>query len=295
MTGGTGVLTAGLTSRRLTSVSVVVLAVLGAAYGLGQGAGDRQPRPHPAALASPSPSPTTAPGPPTGAPPRPVVTQDDTGTEQAVPLRPPLPPEKGGGPYGSRRTTGDHSVALTFDDGPDPSYTTQVLAALRKHRVKATFCLVGVKARAYPQLVRAIAADGHTLCNHSWSHDFALGSRSRAAIRADLTRTNDAIREAVPDAAVSYYRQPGGHWTAAVVAVARELGMTSLHWAVDPQDWRRPGAKTLAASVTSGTTAGAIVLLHDGGGDRRNTVAALDTILPNLSRRFRLAALPLIT
>jgi peptidoglycan/xylan/chitin deacetylase (PgdA/CDA1 family) len=198
----------------------------------------------------------------------------------------------GDGPFGSWRTTGGDHVALTFDDGPDPHHTPQVLALLREHGVKATFCLVGVNVRAYPELVRAIAADGHTLCNHSWKHDFGLGSRSRTAIRADLTRTNEAIRDAVPGARIAYFRQPGGNWTKAVVTVARDLGMTSLHWAVDPQDWRRPGAESITRQVTSETAAGAIVLLHDGGGDRRGTVNALRTILPNLTRRFELAALP---
>lgn len=205
---------------------------------------------------------------------------------------PPLPMDDDG-PSGSRLTTGSHEVALTFDDGPDPHYTPQVLDLLRRHGVTATFCLVGENAQAYPELVRAIAADGHTLCNHSWKHDFRLGSRSRAAIRADLARTNEAIRAAVPDARIAYYRQPGGYWTDRVVAVAAELGMTSLHWTVDPQDWRRPGAGSIAAQVTSGTADGAIVLLHDGGGDRAGTVAALRPILTDLTRRFHLTALPL--
>ncbi|MEJ3743313.1 polysaccharide deacetylase family protein [Actinomycetes bacterium KLBMP 9797] len=209
----------------------------------------------------------------------------------ARPAGPPLPAERGG-PFGSRKTTGSHLVALTFDDGPDPSHTPQTLHLLRKHRVTATFCLVGVNVRAFPTLVRAIAADGHALCNHSWHHDLRLGSRPRAAIRADLVRTNDAIRRAVPGARIAYYRQPGGAWSKSVVAVARELGMTSLHWTVDPQDWRRPSAGSIAGTVNAGTRRGAIVLLHDAGGDRRGTVAALRSILPNLTRRFRLGALP---
>src|SRR4029079_722258 len=96
-------------------------------------------------------------------------------------------------------------------------------AGLRECYVRAPSCLVGENARAYPELVRAIVADGHTLCNHSWSHNVALGSRPTASILADLTQTNDAIRAAVPQARIPYYRQPGGNWTRPLVAAARQL------------------------------------------------------------------------
>nr|WP_233604355.1 polysaccharide deacetylase family protein [Micromonospora sp. HM5-17] len=202
-----------------------------------------------------------------------------------------LPPEPSG-PQGARRTTGSSDVALTFDDGPDPRFTPQVLALLRRFQVKATFCLVGENVRAYPELVRAIAADGHTLCNHSWSHDVDLGKRPYATILADLRRTSDAIRAVAPGAVVAYYRQPGGNWTASVAAAARQLGMTPLHWTVDPRDWARPGAGNIVTTVTTRTFPGAIVLLHDAGGDRRGTVSALYPILVTLGRRYALAALP---
>lgn len=197
----------------------------------------------------------------------------------------------GSGPFGTHRTTGSGYAALTFDDGPDPRWTPQVLELLRTHDVQATFCVVGSLAERHPGLVRDIAAAGHTLCNHTWDHDIGLGSRSREAIRADLRRTSDAIRTAAPEAPISYYRQPGGAWTARVVSVATELGMSSLHWDVDPADWREPGAGTIARTVRrSGENA--IVLLHDGGGDRSDTVAALRRVLPALSRTLSLDALP---
>lgn len=228
-----------------------------------------------------------APLPPVAAPPRPVaVTQPITG-----PGRPPLP-MIGTGPHGTLSTTGSPYAALTFDDGPDPRWTPAVLALLREYEVKATFCVVGQLVVAYPELVRQIVAGGHTLCNHTWSHDVRLGSRPRAAIRADLRRTTTAIRDVVPGARVSYYRQPGGAWTRRVVQVAAEQGMSSLHWAVDPQDWRRPGAGAITRTVTTDTGAGEIVLLHDGGGERRDTVQALGRILPELVGRVRLDALP---
>jgi peptidoglycan/xylan/chitin deacetylase (PgdA/CDA1 family) len=207
------------------------------------------------------------------------------------PHRTPLPLERGG-PYGSRFTTGTAEVALTFDDGPHPQWTPLVLALLREYGVKATFCMIGVNAARYPRLVSEVAADGHTLCNHSWAHDLRLGLRDEETIVADLRRANDALTAAAPSARISYFRQPGGNWSATVVAAARRLGMTSLHWRVDPRDWRNLQAQRIATDVTTRTTPGAIVLLHDGGGDRGGTLAALRTILPNLGARFHLAALP---
>lgn len=212
------------------------------------------------------------------------------GLGESVIARPPLPPDLMG-PYGSWRTINAGFVALTFDDGPDPRWTPQVLQLLRDHDAKATFCVVGHLAATYPALVREIAADGHTLCNHSWDHDFGLGSRPRAQISEDLERTNAAIRAAVPGAPISYYRQPGGEWTERVVAVAAELGMSSLHWQVDPQDWRQPAPDVIADLVADSET-GAIVLLHDGGGERGATVQALRQVLPVLARRSALDSLP---
>nr|WP_309232346.1 polysaccharide deacetylase family protein [Micromonospora tarensis] len=194
--------------------------------------------------------------------------------------------------FGAHATTGTPRLALTFDDGPDPRYTPQVLALLREFDVRATFCVVGENAQDHPDLIRSIVNDGHTLCNHSWHHDVGLGARSADAIRSDLLRTNAAIRAAVPDAPIVWYRQPGGAWTYPVVSVARQLGMTPLHWSVDPSDWDLPGASKIAATVLTQAEPGSVVLLHDAGGDRQGTVDALRRILPELTARFELEALP---
>ncbi|MCW3817405.1 polysaccharide deacetylase family protein [Micromonospora sp. DR5-3] len=195
-------------------------------------------------------------------------------------------------PSGVQMTTGSAQVALTFNDGPDPTWTPLVLKTLRQFHVKATFCLLGKNAEAYPELVRAIVADGHTLCNHTWNEDLDLGSRPRQDIESNLLRTSQAIHVAAPHAPITYFRQPGGNWTRQLVDVAEDLGMTSLHWAVDPRDWEEPAAAAIISTISKGTAAGSIVLLHDGGGDRQNTVTALATLLPDLLSRFQLGALP---
>jgi peptidoglycan-N-acetylglucosamine deacetylase len=197
----------------------------------------------------------------------------------------------GTGPAGSLRTTGSASVALTFDDGPWPQ-TVPILDLLAQYHVKATFCLIGRQVAEYAAIVRRIVAEGHTLCDHTWAHDLRLGTRTPDQIRGDMQRTLDAIHAAVPGARVPYFRCPGGNWNPEVVSAAASLGMISVHWNVDPQDWRRPGVGPIIGTVTARTRPGSIVLLHDGGGDRSETVVALRTILPNLLQRFTLGPLP---
>ena len=193
--------------------------------------------------------------------------------------------------FGAKRSTGSSTVALTFDDGPDPTWTPQLLDLLKRLGVKATFCLVGIHVRDNPQLVARIVREGHTLCNHSWLHDMDLGKRTPDQIKADLSRTTAAIRNAVPNARIPYYRQPGGKWTATIVTIAKQMGMAPLGWSVDPADWSKPGTPAIIRRVTSHTHAGSVVLMHDGGGDRSETLAACRTVIPWLKQRYRLVPL----
>ncbi|SCE67086.1 Polysaccharide deacetylase [Micromonospora viridifaciens] len=247
------------------------------------GCGEPGKTPHqaggpPPAASSPTPAPTPTPTP------RPSRTTPPKPKPKLRPLPKTLP-------AGLHRGSGDRGVALTFDDGPDPRYTPQILDQLRAAHVTATFCLIGKQARRYPELVARIVREGHQLCNHSWRHDLNLGRRPAAEIKADLVRTNQAIRAAVPDAEITWFRQPGGRWTAEEVAVAGKLGLRPLHWSVDPQDWNRPSAKTIIKRVQASTRPGAIVLMHDGGGDRSQTMAACRQLIPDLKRRYGIARL----
>jgi peptidoglycan/xylan/chitin deacetylase (PgdA/CDA1 family) len=201
------------------------------------------------------------------------------------------------GPAGSRMTTGSKAVALTFDDGPDPATTPQLLKMLARQRVHATFCLVGKNVQKHPDLVRKIVAGGHTLCDHTWNHSLTLGKQPAAKIKADLARTNAAIRRAAPNAKIKYFRAPGGNFTPRLVGIARQLGMTSIYWRVDPRDWDHPKGETAAQHrsrviwrVEHNTHQGAIVLSHDYA--QPDTVAAYRTLLPWLDKRFQLTALP---
>jgi peptidoglycan-N-acetylglucosamine deacetylase len=221
----------------------------------------------------------------------------------AGPKTSPSPPGAGSGrqaahgPGDSAALTGSAGVALTFDDGPDPVYTPQMLNLLKRYGVKATFCLIGTRARDYPDLVRRIVAEGHSLCNHSWQHLLDLAKRPDAYIRGDLQRTNQAILAAVPGAQIKYFRAPGGYFTPRLSAIGRELGMKPIYWLVDPQDWNATKYGTgglmvnhIVSVVRGYTRPGAIVLSHDRA--KPDTITAYENILPWLIARFTLIPLP---
>lgn len=173
-------------------------------------------------------------------------------------------------------------IALTFDDGPNPVWTPRVLALLARAHVHATFCIIGRQALQYPQLVKAIVAGGHTLCNHTFDHDEHLPSRSAVVQRQELVKAQQAITAASGGIAPQLYRAPGGAWSPQVEQLARELRMTPLKWTVDPRDWAKPGTNAIIAKTLAQLRPGGIVLLHDGGGTREQTYAALAFLLNRL-------------
>ncbi|WP_231956791.1 MULTISPECIES: polysaccharide deacetylase family protein [unclassified Actinoplanes] len=204
-----------------------------------------------------------------------------------------LPPAAGAGPGRSLLTTGSQTVALTFDDGPDPEQTPKILAMLEQYHVKATFCLVGSQVARHPEMVRQIVAAGHTLCNHTYDHDLTIAKKTPAKIRADLEKTNAAIRAAVPDAAIPFFRAPGGNFNDRLVQTAHADGMSSLYWAVDPRDWEHltgesdaAHVKRVVASIRKQIKPGAIVLSHDF--NQPDTIAAYRELLPWLTENYQL-------
>jgi peptidoglycan/xylan/chitin deacetylase (PgdA/CDA1 family) len=236
-------------------------------------------------------------------PPKPTsTTPSKPAAKPSSPAQPPPPPAKaepavvvppGDGPAQSLRTTGSATVALTFDDGPDPVQTPKILDLLAKHRIKATFCLVGAQVQRHPDIVRQIAAAGHTLCNHTWDHSLTIGRTKPARIQADLRRTNEAILAAVPGAQIPFFRAPGGNFTDALVQTAYADGMTSLYWEVDPRDWEHAEkdkdgdhVKKIVKSVQRDVRPGAIVLSHDF--NQPDTILAYELLLPWLTEKFEL-------
>ncbi len=173
---------------------------------------------------------------------------------------------------------GSSVVYLTFDDGPG-KYTPQVLSLLAAYDAKATFFVIGAQAAADPAGVRAIKAAGHTVANHTWSHP-NLRELSAPAIRTQISRTDAAL-----GFTTRCVRPPYGATNSTVATTVSSMGKRSVLWSVDPQDWARPGASTIADRVLSTVRPGATVLMHDGGGDRSQTVTALATVLETLKAR----------
>jgi len=175
---------------------------------------------------------------------------------------------------------GRRGIALTIDDGPNPVYTPQVLRLLDRYRVTATFSMIGLQADAHPGLAREVAAAGHEIANHTWSH-LDLAYLSPAVVADQISRATTAIHRAT-GRAPTLFRAPYGAWSPAVLRLCAQSGMTPLAWSVDPRDWSRPGVASIVANVMRNTATGSIILEHDGGGNRAQTVAALKIILPRL-------------
>jgi len=201
------------------------------------------------------------------------------------------------GLQGSRLTTGSTTVALTFDDGPDPKITPRLLDLLGKNHVSATFCLVGKRVKLYPRLTARIAAEGHTLCNHSWDHAEHLYRRGDAKMTRDLERTNAEIHKAVPGVPIRYFRAPYGNFTPGLIRVAARLDMIPLGWSVDDQCYlsARYGAgrrmvQHMTSRVRREVKPGSVVLGHDLA--KPQTLVAYRQLLPWLRERFEVAALP---
>ena len=175
---------------------------------------------------------------------------------------------------------GSKAIALTIDDGPNPVYTPQVLALLARYRVTATFSMIGIEARAYPAVAREVAAAAHLITNHTWTH-LNLTWLPPAVVTEQMSRATDAIHAAtgrIPD----LFRAPYGAWSPFVLSQCARTGMAPLGWSVDPRDWSRPGVAAIVANIMRNTRTGSIILEHDGGGDRAQTVAALKIVIPRL-------------
>ncbi len=181
-------------------------------------------------------------------------------------------------------------MALTIDDGPDPRWTPQILDLLQRNEIQATFSLVGVHAHAHPDLVRRITAEGHGICNHTMTHPQPFSRRSTAVIRRQIADAQSAIVDAGGHAP-RLFRSPGGDWSPGVLAATADAAMIPLDWDIDPRDWSRPGIASVTRHLLAARP-GDIMLCHDGGGNRAQTVASLRAVLPVLrGRGFTFVAL----
>lgn len=176
-----------------------------------------------------------------------------------------------------------HKLALTFDDGPRPFYTDRILKILRDHDVKATFFMVGEMAAAYPDLVRAIVADGHEIGNHSYSHP-NLAKLSETEVEQELLRAEQVIRQTCRRR-TRLFRPPGGNYGPAVRTAARNLGYTGIFWGPNITTWKNRAPHEIALALAHQVQDGCFVLLHNG---KDKTLAVLPFLLRLLNqRRYR--------
>jgi len=189
------------------------------------------------------------------------------------------------GPPIRRLATRDRAVALTFDDGPNPDATPVVLDALAARRVKATFFILGRHAERWPDLVKRVADEGHSIGNHGYYHR-KLHFKSPGYVRRDLQLGTAAIERAA-HVRPALFRAPHGFRSPWVTAIARSLGQRTVGWSLGVWDSDRPGVEAIAERTVSGASPGSILLLHDGdgydpSGDRMQTAHAVPLIVDRL-------------
>jgi hypothetical protein len=173
-------------------------------------------------------------------------------------------------------------VALTFDDGPGKD-TPSILSILKQNDVPATFFVVGAEVQASPQSVAQEVAQGNQIGIHTWNHP-DMTKLSPAKQQQEIAETQTAIINA-SGVASRLFRAPYGAVNPSVIATAEKNKLLSVLWEADTNDWQQPDSATIVQRVLSQVTPGTIILLHDGGGNRANTVAALPTIIRELKKQ----------
>jgi peptidoglycan/xylan/chitin deacetylase (PgdA/CDA1 family) len=183
----------------------------------------------------------------------------------------------------TRLSTTERQVALTFDDGPSPECTPQILDVLAAQDVQATFFVLGMNVRRYPEIIRRIVREGHTLGIHGDQHvPFVLMSAGQ--VRQEISASRAALTEACPEIKVHWLRPPYGFKSLTLPGIVRRMGCHLVTWNADSRDYRQHNPLQIARTALARLRPGAIILLHDGAGNS-STVEALPAILEALAAR----------
>lgn len=179
--------------------------------------------------------------------------------------------------------TEEKVIALTFDDGPHPIYTTQILDILNEFNAKATFFVVGANAEKHPSFISRQINEGHEIANHTYSHSYKLTPHQ---LEEELQRTSEIIYR-ITGTYPESFRPVGGSYNDDVINIAVEKGYQVVLWSwhQDTKDWKKPGVKKIVDKVLNGAKPGDVILFHDAGGDRTQTVEALSEIIPELQKQ----------
>ena len=179
--------------------------------------------------------------------------------------------------------TTEKVVALTFDDGPDKPYTEQILSVLDKHKVKATFFVLGGNAKADPDLIKKIMADGHDLGNHTMSHT-KMQNKSVEPMKKDLAGVDTILRGLGYEKEITF-RAPFGITSPNLITALQQLDKRMVLFTFLPQDWTKISADQIYDNVMKQMKPGLIITLHDGGNRRENTVKATEMLIENLQKQ----------
>ncbi len=188
----------------------------------------------------------------------------------------------------SHTPSGQPIIYFTFDDGPSTD-TPDILAALAAYNARATFFVLGSQVKAHPDLLLAEVDAGHYVGNHTYNHP-SLRDIAHDVFLAEMSETYDVVQSVAGekfklDGRMYLMRPPYGYTDNNTEGWARDLGYDLVMWTIDPFDWDTPGTDTIVSRVMAGVAPGAIVLMHDGGGDRSQTTEALRQLLPALAEQ----------
>ncbi len=172
------------------------------------------------------------------------------------------------------------AVALTFDDGPHPVYTREILSILARYNVKATFFVVGKMAEVTPELIRAESAAGHLIANHTYNH-INLNHLPVGEVKAELLACNYVVKS-ILGTDMRYFRPPGGDYDKMVIKAGSEEGFTMVLWTDDPGDYSDPGKKAIFDDVLARLSNGGVILLHDGV---QQTIDILPRLITTIEKR----------
>ncbi len=175
-------------------------------------------------------------------------------------------------------------LALTFDDGPSETFTPQILKLLEDYHATATFFVIGSRIERYPDLIREELSEHNEIANHSYSH-ILLQRVPVSAVYTELLKEQQAMLMVTGHEASHLFRPPRGRFGKSVLDAARQSGYKIVLWSVDSRDWDNPGTGYIVKHVLKDAKSGDILLFHDQGGNRQQTVSALRTIIPELERR----------
>ncbi|WP_339230909.1 polysaccharide deacetylase family protein [Oceanobacillus sp. FSL K6-2867] len=180
-----------------------------------------------------------------------------------------------------------NQVALTFDDGPDPRFTNEILDVLNQYGVPATFFLLGSRTAAYPEIVTRIQNEGHVIGNHTYFHPNLVDEADIRALEQEAIRTEDELYDMI-GYRTHLFRPPYGFLYDELVEQLARMNYSVIGWSVDSLDWQEDPPEVIASNVLDNIHPGAVILMHDGAeweGDRTNTIESLHQIIPSLQEQ----------